>query len=108
MSQHTCHHCNYDLTGSPSKGHCPECGEAYDKHSVYRAARANEPVLARHIGWISLAVFAGIISICGGLLSLKAENPWGPIAVTLFIAGVPGFGAFTYWWAAHQEKRETD
>lgn len=108
MSSDTCHHCDYDLMGLPSAGQCPECGQTYDKASLYRAVHANEPVLARHIGWISLAVFTGIILICGGMLSIKADNTWGAIALTLIIAGVPGFGAFTYWWSARQEKRDAD
>lgn len=104
----SCHHCDYDLIGLPDKGHCPECGQAYDKHSVYRSIQSHEPAFLRHIKWGVLAGFTLIVLLCGGVLSVKADNPWGPIAVSLFIAGISGFGAFAYWWADRQEKRESD
>ena len=93
--------------GLPDKGTCPECGQLYDKHSLYRAAQSREPAFVRHLKWGLLAGFTLMVLICGGVLSFQAENPWGPIAVTLFIASVSGFGAFAYWWAARQEKRES-
>lgn len=101
----TCHHCDYDLVGLPSRGRCPECGETYDKHSLYRAAKAREPAFVRHIKWVTLASFTLMILICGGLLSTQASNPLGAITVTLMIAGVTGFGTFAYWWSERQERR---
>ena len=34
-----CHHCDYELTGLPAQGLCPECGKRYDTESAYRARR---------------------------------------------------------------------
>ncbi|MBX2850831.1 MAG: hypothetical protein KTR15_03685 [Phycisphaeraceae bacterium] len=104
----SCHHCDYDLVGLPSQGTCPECGEAYDKHSLYRAARAREPAFIRNIKWITLASFTLMILICGGVLSIRAEKPWGAIIVTLIVASVSGFGTFAYWWSERQERRASD
>lgn len=103
-----CHHCEYELMGLPDKGACPECGKPYDKHSVYRAAQSREPGWIRHVQWVFLAAFTTMVLICGGALSLQADNPWGPIAVALFIASISGFGAFTYWWAQRQERRDAE
>lgn len=104
----TCHHCNYELMGLPDKGTCPECGQAYDKHSVYRAVYAKESAWTRHLTWITLAAITLMVLICGGLLSIKATNTVGAAVVTFMIASVSGFGAFTYWWAQRQERREAD
>ena len=106
--QHHCHHCEYELLGLPDKGHCPECGQPYNKHSNYRAAQSREPAWVRHIQWVSLAAFTAMVLVCGGALSIKADNPFSVIAVTLFVAGVSGFGAFAYWWSQRQERREAD
>lgn len=104
----SCHHCDYDLIGLPDKGTCPECGQFYDKHSLYRAAQSREPAFVRHLKWGLLAAFTLMVLICGGVLSVKTENTLGVVVVTLIIASVSGFGAFAYWWAARQEKRESD
>ena len=104
----SCHHCNYDLVGLPNQGTCPECGEKYDKLSLYRAAKAREPAFVRHIKWLTLAAFTVIVLICGGLLSLKATNTLGAIVITLIIAVVSGFGAFAYWWVEREERRGSD
>jgi hypothetical protein len=102
---HRCHHCDYDLLGLSDRGHCPECGNAYDKHSSYRVVRAHEPVLARDLKWITLAVITLIILLIGGVIAVLSDRPWGAIALTLVIAGVSGFGAFTYWWSERQERK---
>jgi predicted RNA-binding Zn-ribbon protein involved in translation (DUF1610 family) len=104
----TCHHCNYDLLGLPSQGTCPECGETYDKNSLYRSARSREPAFVRHIKWITLASITLMILICGGALSTQAEKPMGAILVTLIVASVSGFGTFAYWWAERKERRGAD
>lgn len=94
--------------GLPAKGNCPECGEFYDKHSSYRAMRANQPVLAGQIKWISLAVFTLIVLCIGGAIAAQPNRSTGAIVMTLIIAGVSGFGAFAYWWAERQERRGAD
>ena len=102
-----CHQCGYELTGLADRGSCPECGEAYDVHSVYRAHQQREPAILRHLKWLMLASFTLMVLICGGVLSINAERPWGAVALTLIVASVSGFGSFTYWWIARQEKRES-
>ena len=103
-----CHHCGYDLMGLPNQGRCPECGEVYDKHSLYRAAKAKEPAFVRHITSITLAIISLSVLICGGALSFQATNRWAAITVTVVIAGVAGFGAFAYFWSERQERRASD
>lgn len=104
----TCHHCDYDLVGLPSRGRCPECGELYDKNSLYRAARTKEPAFVAHIKWLTLAAFTLMILICGGVFSIGAEKPWGVITVTLIVASISGFGTFAYWWSQRQDRRGSD
>ena len=104
----SCHHCDYDLMGLPANGNCPECGEYYDKHSSFRAGRTSETVLAGHIKWISLAVFTAIVLCIGAIAAVLSDRPWGIVALTLIIAGVSGFGAFSYWWAERQERRAAE
>ena len=103
-----CHDCGYDLTGLPDKGRCPECGVLYDKHSVYRVMQANQPEWTRHIKWVFLAAFTGLVLICGGALAIDPQRRKTAIAMTLIIAAVSGFGAFSYWWAQRQERRGSD
>ncbi len=103
-----CHNCGYDLMGLPNRGKCPECGEPYDKLSLYRAAKAKEPAFVRHIAWITLAILTLLVLVCGGALSTQADNPWGAIAITVIVAGVTGFGAFAYWWAERSERRASE
>ena len=104
----SCHHCDYDLIGLPDRGTCPECGQAYDKNSIYRAAHAGEPKFVRHIKWATLAGFTLMVLMCGGVFSIQSDRPLGVVVLTLIIAGVSGFGAFAYWWAQRQEQREAD
>lgn len=101
----SCHHCDYDLMGLPDQGKCPECGEFYDKHSSYRAARTSETVLAGQIKWISLAVFTLVVLCIGLLVAAMSDRPWGVVTLTLIVASVSGFGAFAYWWSERQERR---
>ena len=106
--QHECHHCGYDLMGLPDQGHCPECGRYYDKHSSYRASKANEPIFADHIKWFSLLVFTVVVLMGGGTIALLSDRPPGKILLTLVIAGVSGLGAYAYWSAQRNERREAD
>lgn len=94
--------------GLPGKGRCPECGELYDKHSIYRSVRRREPAFMKHIKWVTLAVFTLLVLVCGGALSIQAPNPWGAVAITVIVAGVSGFGAFAYWWAEREERRASE
>ena len=104
----SCHHCDYDLMGLPDQGKCPECGEYYDKHSSFRAARTSQTVQAGQIKWISLTVFTAIVLCIGAAAAVGSDQPWGIVALTLIIAGVSGFGAFSYWWSQRQERRGAD
>ena len=100
----TCHHCDYDLMGLPDKGTCPECGEIYDKHSSFRAARSGQSAVDRHIKWIALAVFTVVVVLIGATIAIATKN-WGAVALALVIAGVSGFGSFAYWWSERQDRR---
>ena len=103
-----CHHCGYELTGLADRGHCPECGKPYDKHSVYRGQQATEPPFMRHMRWAGLAAFALMVLMCGGFLSFKSGWSVGVIGLTLVVAGVAGFGSYVYWSTERQEKRESE
>ncbi|MEM6504821.1 MAG: hypothetical protein AAF711_05095 [Planctomycetota bacterium] len=105
---HTCHDCGYDLTGLPPQGECPECGTRYDIHSIYRATQAHEPAFVKHVKWVALTAFTVMVLVCGGALSIQSDRPLGVVALTLIIAGVSGFGAFTYWWVMRQERQGAD
>jgi hypothetical protein len=37
-----CHACNYDISGVPERGTCPECGEQID-HKAIAVAQVNQP-----------------------------------------------------------------
>ena len=104
----SCHHCDYDLMGLPDTGHCPECGEYYDKHSSYRAVRSTESAVSRHIKWVLLAAFTAAVLLTGATIAAVSEEKVGPIVLTLLIAGVSGFGSFAYWWAERQERRAAE
>jgi len=66
-----CPNCRYDLTGLPVAGHCPECGRSFDKSRLGFSNRINEfeATLAR-VRSIVLAVLAGCMLMCGGLLQM--------------------------------------
>lgn len=104
----SCHQCEYDLIGLPPRGKCPECGSFYDKHSSYRSGQTSQTVLAGQIKWISLLVFTALVLLVGLSLAALADRPWGVVALTLVIAGVSGFGAFSYWWSDRQARRASD
>ena len=108
MQNQACHHCGYDLTGLPTRGACPECGKVYDTQSVYRQRDRPEHPLLRHIKPIALGAMALMILMCGGLLSLAAQDRLGMIVATLVIAALPAFGAFVYWWSDRHERRGSD
>lgn len=94
--------------GLPDRGRCPECGETYDKHSVYRVVQASKPGWARHIQWVSLASITGMVLLGGGVLSINPDRRVGVVSVTLVVAGITGLGAYAYWSAQRRERRGSD
>ncbi len=108
MHSDSCHHCGYDLTGLSRQGRCPECGRPYDADSTYRSTHRGEHPLSRYAAPIGLGALALLILVCGGLLSLAAKNPGGMVIITLFVAALPAFGAFAYWWSDRAERRGSD
>ena len=75
-----CGKCGYDLTGLPSVGDCPECGQTYSswsdagggRHGADRSAR--RPWIVRHARSLLLLVAALPVLCCAGLLSFVAGS----------------------------------
>lgn len=104
----TCHHCGYDLIGLPNTGNCPECGQYYDKHSYYRAARSSESPVARNFKWVFLAAVTLIILIAGIAIAIVSKQVASTIAITLVLAGLSGFGTYAYWSSERRERQAAD
>ena len=79
-----CGKCGYELTGLPSVGNCPECGQAYrsrsaadaDDRDAWRAAGSTvkRSWIARHARSVLLVVAAVPVLLCSGLLSVVVSN----------------------------------
>ncbi len=103
-----CHHCNYDLTGLPAQGRCPECGKPFNTQSYYRQQHRSDHPLMRYLRSIVLAGIALAIVLFGSLLSIAADHPLRAVVITLVIAAVPAFGALVYWRSELDEQRKSD
>jgi len=101
----TCPICGYELTGLAAKGTCPECGRYYDLNRPSTFLRQG-PAWMRYGKSIFLGLVALGIVIVGLPLSFYAKSHFGGLMLTLIIAFVPAFGAFSYWWAERKERYE--
>ncbi len=77
-----CPNCNYDLTGLPVVGDCPECGTQYSSWSESEGSRSvpvpteKQPWLARHARSILLVIAAVPVLACSGVLSFIVKNDY--------------------------------
>ena len=62
-----CPHCQYDLTGLPPRGTCPECGQTYDAWRKHGPEPRGESSTQRGARLVR-AVIAGILAAIGLLL----------------------------------------
>ncbi len=87
--RYDCSNCGYDLGGLRVAGHCPECGQAYDRQSrlgitsdVSKAMRRGDALLF----WVGIC-FVVLLSVllvgAGYVLSLYSSNPLAPLSVGL-------------------------
>lgn len=93
-STHQCRNCEYELTGLPNRGRCPECGNEYDMKSGKGIIggpsdrhRRGERIMAR-IRTILLGVAVLVVMSCGGLLSLLVHAYSGNWLKPLATAGM--------------------
>ena len=102
MNERYCDHCGYELIGLPSRGRCPECGEAF---GVGGSVVRKEPLLVRHGFSIGVGVLAVMILVCGGVLSIWSTKPMPLIATTLAVSVVFGGGAVLVYLTEKKNAR---
>lgn len=90
MDDRYCDNCGYELLGLPMSGKCPECGHPY---GLGAARDRRLPLLVRHGFSLGLAILAGMILTCGGVMSIWSTKPVQLVATTLVIFVVFGTGA---------------
>jgi predicted ATP-dependent serine protease len=89
-----CANCGYELVGMGSRGSCPECGtywnaltgENIEAGGAERRRRVGKAV--DRIRTVVLVVAAGVMLVCGGLLSWAAHAAGGNVLRPVVIAGI--------------------
>ncbi|QQE12953.1 hypothetical protein JD969_05700 [Planctomycetota bacterium] len=90
----TCTKCQYEFTGLPERGKCPECGNYYDKStgkgvgSEYRSKAQKFDRFMVRLRTIFLASIAVIILLIGMIISMNSDAAGIPIFVSGLIAFV--------------------
>lgn len=109
-SVNECGQCGYDLTGLPSQGRCPECGNVYDIDTSKGLTR--DPSIAPRRVWFvkhirTLVIIAMAIcayGCCGGM-SLIARTPGKAQATGTFIAMLLGIAAIASYVGEKADER---
>jgi len=91
-----CRQCEYDLTGLPTRGRCPECGGTYNLKTGQgvtggpsESHRRGDRIMAR-IRTILLLLAIVVVMGCGGLLSWIVHQLNGKWLQPLALAGLLG------------------
>ena len=105
-----CSRCKYDLTGLPSRGFCPECGQRYDIEldvGLRRSMSAEErgDWIMRRLRMLLLLAAAVVIMVCAGALSMIAVTPRKPLIVGAAAAGLCVLAAAADWLLARWDDR---
>lgn len=98
-----CANCEYDLTGLPAVGNCPECGCEYslwpdsDRPRPLASRTRKPPWILRHSRSILLVLATLPVLFCSGVLSLTTNNQyvWAVGALLSFLMAV---GAVVYYF----------
>lgn len=97
-----CSQCDYELTGMPEIGKCPECGNPYSTRSMLGVKIPSSGFdkgerLFRRLRTYAFGVLALMVLTCSGLLSLIVPRPdraWaigGLLAVVLILMAVTSY-----------------
>lgn len=89
-----CGQCEYDLTGLPPRGACPECGQYYNMRTgqgisttAGEQQRRADRIMAR-VRTILLLVAIVVVMGCGGLLSWLVHLAQGKWLTPIVMAGM--------------------
>lgn len=97
-----CEECEYDLTGLPEVGRCPECGRRYNTRSGFGVqigdtAPVNANWFALHQRTLMLVAAALLLSCCAGRFSGRISSGGtaisisGALAILLLLGAVVSY-----------------
>lgn len=106
-----CQRCDYDLTGAPARGQCPECGNRFDVESGQGVVRHNAALQSHQRGdrviyWVKVGSLLTGAAVCVGLGLWRATaspNPAGALLVAGLLGATFAFAAGVTWWTDRPE-----
>jgi len=108
MEHPTCGKCGYELSGLAQRGHCPECGRAYDLYTGEGTSARRIPAMARHAKSVALCAVGGVVLMCSGIGSIWASHKAALLLTGLAVAGVAGLFAGVAYLQERAEHRDSD